>query len=285
MNKKQNKKGYIAIEAVIVGAVVLLAGIASLMPFSSRMLDARTKLMGVFGMGEVNTDNEQPIVYDTNGYDISLNIKMTDITPLSNFKLIDMGSYYLLEKYLGLETSVIIPSKGENNKPIEVIGDSAFTPLYDEDGMDMINSYVDFIAIPNTVTTIHRYAFAGNNLTSIIIPDSVTFVGEGAFSYNKLESIKLSNRLTEIGENVFASNRIRSVVIPDGVVSIGTNNFTASYIETLEIPNSVKYIGHAAFSGTMIKNLTIPKGVESIGMGAFGGNRYLTKVVVSESVK
>ena len=109
MNKKQNKKGYLAIEAVVVSAVVLLAGIASLMPFSSRMLDARTKLMGVFGdslVGDEQLNDD----------------RFTDVIRSGDFEFLDLGNSYRVITYLNeLNKAVIIPGE-HNGKEVTEIG-------------------------------------------------------------------------------------------------------------------------------------------------------------------
>ena len=43
------------------------------------------------------------------------------------------------------------------------------------------------VIIPDSVTIIGEWAFAGNNLTSVVIPDSVTTIGNGAFD----DSVKI----------------------------------------------------------------------------------------------
>jgi predicted Kef-type K+ transport protein len=46
--------------------------------------------------------------------------------------------------------------------------------------------------IGNSVTEIALFAFAHNNLTSVVIPDSVTKIGEYAFLSNCLDSKNVS---------------------------------------------------------------------------------------------
>ena len=61
--------------------------------------------------------------------------------------------------------------------------------------------------IPNSVTSIERYAFSGcRGLKSITIPDSVTSIGMYAFwGCTVLKSITLPDSVTSIGESAFSN--------------------------------------------------------------------------------
>ncbi|MBQ6979288.1 MAG: leucine-rich repeat domain-containing protein [Clostridia bacterium] len=62
------------------------------------------------------------------------------------------------------------------------------------------------ITIPNSVTSIGKYAFYCSSLTSITIPDSVTCIGEGAFSgCGSLTSITIGSGVTRIGNFAFSN--------------------------------------------------------------------------------
>ena len=79
-------------------------------------------------------------------------------------------------------------------------------------------------AIPDSVTSIGEYAFAGcASLTSVTIPNSVTSIGQHAFaSCTHLTSVTIPDSVTSIGEYAFFyCESLTSVTIPDGVTSIG----------------------------------------------------------------
>ena len=66
--------------------------------------------------------------------------------------------------------------------------------------------YVNEIVIPDGVTEIKDYAFAGFPVQSIIVPDSVTYLGEKCFaSMYQLRTVILGNGITDMGRNPFDS--------------------------------------------------------------------------------
>ena len=95
-----------------------------------------------------------------------------------------------IEKYLGSDTEVYIPSEIYGYK-VTGIGDSAF------------------------------YECIG--LTSVIMPDSVASIGEYAFySCDSLISVTMGNGVVNIGESAFEDcGSLANITIPNGVKSIG----------------------------------------------------------------
>lgn len=92
-----------------------------------------------------------------------------------------------------------------------------------------------------------RYAFAYNNLSSLIIPEGVETIGDYAFQYNIIDTLVLPSSLKTVGFMAFGRNALREVVIPDGVESIGGYAFANNYLERVVIPPSVTSIGDWAF--------------------------------------
>lgn len=84
------------------------------------------------------------------------------------------------------------------------------------------------LIIPNSVTSISKYAFYGCvGLTSVIIADSVKSIGYWAFSYCKgLTSVTIGNSLTSISWGVFDGCKgLVSVTIGTGVTNIESYAF------------------------------------------------------------
>ncbi len=120
------------------------------------------------------------------------------------------------------------------------------------------------LVIPNTVTSIPRYAFYKTNITSVTIPNSVASIGSFAF---------------------YGCSSLTSVTIPDSVTSIGSSAFSyCSVLASITIPNSVTSIGSDAFRGcSKLIRITIPDSVTSIGSFAFEGCYFLKSITVSEN--
>jgi hypothetical protein len=156
------------------------------------------------------------------------------------------------------------------------------------------------VTIPNSVTSIDRFAFSGcSGLTEVTIPSSVTSIGVDAFSgCSGLESIRIEEGNPQydsrnscnavIGSE---SNMLifgcKNTVIPDSVTSIGASAFDgcSGLTGVMDIPDSVTSIGNSAFYGCSgLTGVTIPDSVESIGMEAFSYCTGLTGVIISDSV-
>ena len=240
-------------------------------------------------------------------------------------------------------TSVAIPNSVTN------IGDWAFTdctaltaidvdpenPVYSsiagvlfDQAQDTLVSYPGGLpgsyAIPNSVTSIQKYAFyTCTTLSNVTIPDSVTNVGDYAFYIcTSLAGLTLPSSLTSIGNGTFGHcTSLTNVAIPNSVTSLG--NYAFEYcisLASVAIPSSTTTLGgnlfmgctslteidvdpsnptYSSFAGvlfdkgqtTLIEypggqagSYTIPNGVASIGPGAFSDCTNLTSVTISESV-
>ena len=137
--------------------------------------------------------------------------------------------------------------------------------------------------IPNSVTSIGDYAFAGCSITSITIPNSVTSIGYGAFeTCSSLTSITIPEGVTSIGGYTFdGCSSLTSITIPNSVISIGDNAFyKCSSLTSVTIPESVTSIGSWTFySCSSLTSVTLPDCVTSIGEYAFKDCRRLEKVL------
>ena len=143
--------------------------------------------------------------------------------------------------------------------------------------------------IPNSVTSIVDYAFAGcSGLTSLTIPNSITSIVDNAFTgCSSLTSITIPNSITSIGNEAFAGcSSLSSVTIPNSVTSIGTAAFSGcSSLSSVTISNSVTSIEESVFSNcSSLTSVEIPNSVTNIGKGAFSGCSSLSSVTIPNSV-
>ncbi len=173
--------------------------------------------------------------------------------------------------------------------------------------------------IPNTVTHIGNFAFAGcSGLMSVTIPNSVTSIGESAFAgCSGLASVTIPNTVTHIGNFAFSGcSGLTSVTIPNSVTSIGREALkNCSGLTTVHFnADSCTYAGYSypntysAFSGCHnittfifgnnvmiipnylcydmdgLTSVTIPNSVTSIGERAFENCSGLMSVTIPNSV-
>ena len=165
------------------------------------------------------------------------------------------------------------------------------------------NEEVKDLVIPNSVTSIKRYAFRGcSNLTSVTIPNSVTSIEGDAFEdCTGLKKVVVPDIAAWCGISIdYGSNplsyahhlysdestEIKDLVIPDRVTSICNNAFHGcSSLTSVTIPNSVTSIGSSAFfKCTGLTSVTIPNSVTNIGDNAFECCSNLTSISIGNSV-
>lgn len=115
-------------------------------------------------------------------------------------------------------------------------------------GAVVIPSTVELEGVAYSVTSIGRYAFQNNKITSVQIPNTVTFIGNVAFQSNKLTKVTIPDSVEFIGLNAFRDNDLSSVKIGKNVSSIGYSAFSNNWITTLAIPAGVTYIEEDAFN-------------------------------------
>jgi hypothetical protein len=81
------------------------------------------------------------------------------------------------------------------------------------------------ITIPNSVTTIERWAFFNSQLTSVTIPNSVTEITVQAFSDNQLISVTIGNSVTTIEREAFAGNHQLTSITIGANVTLDAGSF------------------------------------------------------------
>lgn len=78
------------------------------------------------------------------------------------------------------------------------------------------------VKIPETVTTIGRFAFAGASVLSVTIPQNVKKLANMSFYSSSVEYVSIENGLEYIGDSVFLGCKLlKNIYIPDTVKYIG----------------------------------------------------------------
>jgi len=204
-----------------------------------------------------------------------------------NYELSSNGTFALVVGYTGDAKHVIIADT-YMDKPVKIIDSGAFE-----------NATITAVVIPNSVTSIDRWAFADcDSLASITIPASVKDISFFSFyCCDSLASIVVEqgnivyhsagNCLIETASKTLLVGCKNSVIPADGsVTSIGNHAFyNCTSLTSITIPASVTSIGSDAFSYcSSLTAITIPASVKSIGEGAFSHCSSLTAITIPASV-
>ena len=125
------------------------------------------------------------------------------------------------------------------------------------------------LVIPEGVTNIGAYAFAGADLTSVTIPAGVTSIGTGAFSGCQcIASVTVPASVNV--QSVFADSyaALRSLTLTGDLETFDADLLSGcASLTTLVMPNSVKYIEPGAFDDCpLLENITFSTGLEDFGL-------------------
>ena len=161
------------------------------------------------------------------------------------------------------------------------------------------------IVIPDGVTKINSYAFAGANLNTVTVPSGVTEIGDEAFAFcwGDFQTVNLPDGLKSIGYGAFSTNSLQTIVIPESVTSLGNNlcinskelrevrinaNITTlgeysfhncAGLQTVTLPPTLRVIQDWAFNGCSLQSIDIPEGVQEIGEVAFSGGDFASLTI------
>ena len=165
------------------------------------------------------------------------------------------------------------------------------------------------IVIPDGVTKISSYAFAGAKLNTVTVPSGVTEIGDEAFAYcwGDFQTVNLPDGLKSIGYAAFHTSSLQAIEIPESVTSLGNNlcinskelrevrinaNITTlgeysfhncAGLQTVTLPPTLRVIQDWAFNGCNLQSIDIPEGVQEIGEVAFSGGDF-TSLTIPNSV-
>lgn len=193
--------------------------------------------------------------------------------------------------------AIVLPDENQEGEAITEIGASTNTNPETYQKIGTFGYYEDDTAyvptaviLPDTLTKIGNFAFAGNKFTQIKFPEGLQEIGQSAFQNAALTAVSLPESVTTLGAGAFTGNgKLTSLKLSSGLKTIPAGAFNAGAstdmaLDTVAIPEGVETIGANAFSGAHVKNLTLPETLVEIGNYAFL-NHQLTKLEIPGSVK
>ena len=121
-----------------------------------------------------------------------------------------------------------------------------------------LNEYIEELILPETLTSIGEYAFAGNGFEKVVIPASLTEIGANAFTHcYSLRTIEVAEDnpryyseggcLIDREANAVVSSCVSKATVPHGITAIGDAAFQNYSGATVSLPATVLNIAEGAF--------------------------------------
>lgn len=165
--------------------------------------------------------------------------------------------------------------------------------LYTKDMRELIicrnNKLTEFVC-PDTVTTIHDYAFyKQTSLTDITLSQTIKTIGSYAFyGCSSISALYLPNGLETIKSYAFyGCTSLKSLSLPEGTKTVGKYAFyNCSALTTLTIPSTVEEIPEYAFySCDVLKSVNLTSGIKNINSYAFGYCESIVNITLPDTLE
>lgn len=151
-----------------------------------------------------------------------------------------------------------------------------------------LNSKIESVVMPSTVTSVGMYAFSGNvNLRQVKLSENLVTLQDGAFEEcGMLESIELPRGLSFVANSLFCGcSSLRSITFLGEVTWIGDNAFYACFALTeLVLPDTVQTVGGAILQESGITHFTVPAGLADVPLYTFYRCQNLKTVTLHADV-
>ncbi|MBO4216486.1 MAG: leucine-rich repeat domain-containing protein [Clostridia bacterium] len=146
--------------------------------------------------------------------------KGNEVLKNDSFRYSVVDGYVVIDKYIGSDTDVVVPSEIEG-KTVKVVGESAFISS---------TAKVKSIVFADTVEVLENNVCLGlTTLETVVFGSSLKTVGDNAFYLcSSLKSMTLPSTLESIGILCFAGcDSLTEIIIPQSVASIGNKAFSS----------------------------------------------------------
>ena len=174
---------------------------------------------------------------------------------------------------------------------VRSIGKSPFNGCPIEDTFITVTKIEEFLRVEgkeNLLSLITLIDDSGSSITHIDIPDSITSIPRYAFSScHLITSITLLGQVHSIGDYAFAGCDLKTLAIPDSVTEIGDYCFSGnSSLTQIAFGTNLERLGRSAFSYcTSLKKVVLPNKLTEIQQEMFYGCSALKAITLGESIK
>ena len=180
-------------------------------------------------------------------------------------------------------------------------------PLYYAHTLILNNQAIEYLEIPESITTIKPFIFAGCRANKLNIPSSVTTVDLSAFlNCHYITDVVIPNSVTElittninedehpfpnmvylrIGKNVKKvpslvfgySYRLRELVLLDGVEELDYDTFKYSKVVNVVLPSTAKILRSSFNNCTNLESVTINAGLKVMDHNVFAQCKMLREI-------
>ncbi len=167
----------------------------------------------------------------------------------AKFEYEKSGEDYILTKYNGSETDVVIPEK-YSGKTVVGIGEGVFS----------LNNFIQTITIPAGVKSIGRDAFSGASKLATVKAASLDAWLDITFANYAANPMHVANEIY-FGQSKFEG----ALNVPTGKTTINEYAFYGfGSLTSVTIPDSVKSIGYRAFEGAFKQSAALTVNVNSL---------------------
>ena len=234
----------------------------------AKMFQYNNKMEKITLPESVTEIGENAFYYNSSLKEINLPENLTTIRTKAFYGAFDVES----------KIKIVIPNK------VSTIGNNAFeksniVEVIIGDGVEELpasifkyNEYLEKVTLPDGLKIIGDSAFDGcGKLATINLPESLTTIGRYALSDIKVKSVTIPQNVTTIGTNIFDSSSVEEVIILANIQEIPSMTFRmASRLEKVVLPESLATIKKADFyDNNPLKEIYFGKNITSIENGSF----------------